>query len=652
VLPIVAGGLACPALWLLLLAPWHLRAEDATYVYTVQVSAVVQTSPVPQITLNWEPDPYGATNYAIWRKAKDDPTWGSPIASLDGSALSYTDTNVAVGSAYEYQIIKSALLGYIGTGYIYSGINAPLTESRGTLLLVVATNATASLSNELARLQSDLIGDGWLVQRSDVSTNDTPESVHSVITNAFYADPLHVNTVFLFGHVPALQSGNLSYDDHQPTRAMPADAYYGDVTNDWPTDLAPTNDLSFLPSDVTLMVGRVDLFNMPSEGDEVSLLRNYLNKDHNWRTKLVTVPRQALMGNVDGDRNGEADAASGYRNFAPFVGLSNLTEADVESDNLDNERWISLAATHTYLWAYGCGGGSPDSIGGLGTNCAPGTTNPPCSYMYSTDVVGQDAKAVFVLFFGSWFAEWDDQDDLMRSVLATPSLGLTSCESGRPHWFCHHMGLGETIGYSTRLSMNNSTLYQTQSNKFARAVFISLMGDPTLRMDPVAPPGGLTATVQTNAVALTWSASADNVLGYHVCRASTPAGPFVRLTSSLVAGTNYTDSALPAGVYTYMIRAVALEVNPSGSYFDPSQGVFLTVTNPAITIVLGRSANGLKLSWNSSPGMSFHVLGASNLIQPNWSILSGSLTATNAITSWIDTNANGQAQRFYRVASP
>ena len=75
------------------------------------------------------------------------------------------------------------------------------------------------------------------------------------------------------------------------------------------------------------------------------------------------------------------------------------------------------------------------------------------------------------------------------------------------------MGLGETIGYSTRLTMNNSTLYQNQSNLFTRAIYIALMGDPTLRMDPVAPPGAFTATAGSGGVKLNWAASADPVLG-------------------------------------------------------------------------------------------------------------------------------------------
>src|SRR6185295_5536808 len=234
--------------------------------------------------------------------------------------------------------------------------------------------------------------------------------------------------------------------------------------------------LNYLPADVQLMVGRVDFDNMPGIGapvpwpSEVELLRNYLNKDHNWRHRITQVPRRALMGNRRGDELGQATAASGYRNFEPFVGPGNIVEANISDISAPEVRWGPMLGAGSYLWAYGCGGGFPNGVSHLGTN---GEYND----LYSKDIVGQDAKAVFTMVFGSWFGEWDVTDDFMRSFLATPSVGLTCCMAGRPHWFVHHMGLGETIGYSTRLTMNNSTLYRSRSNAFTRAIYISLMGD-------------------------------------------------------------------------------------------------------------------------------------------------------------------------------
>jgi hypothetical protein len=614
------------------------RADD-TFVYAVQLSAAVQANP-PQILLSWEPDPYGAISYAISRKSAQATSWG-PATVVPGSATNYLDTNVVNGSSYEYQVFKAATLGYKGYGYIYAGINAPMIESRGGLSLIVATNSTTSLSNELGRLEADLIGDGWRVTRHDVSSNDTPAAVRSLIISDYSANPSTHQAVFLLGPVPILHSGNVNYDGHF-TRAMPADAFYADIDGVW-------NNPSFLPSDVELMIGRVDFENMPGAGapvpwpNETELLRNYLNKDHRWRHKLINVQHLALMGNRRGDESGEATAASGYRNFEPLVGPGNTVEADIQDNAPAAERWISKLATGNYLWAYGCGGGQTNSISALGTN-------GEYFDVWSTDIVAQDAKAVFVMLFGSYFGNWDGADDIMRAVLATPGMGLACCMAGRPHWFFHHMGLGEPIGYSTRLTMNNSTLYQSQSNGYPRAVYISLMGDPTLRLDPVAPISGLTAAPGADGVHLNWSASPDTVLGYHVYRSTNSAGPFARLTTSLLTGTGFIDATGSSGIYTYMIRAVKLQATPSGTYFNASQGIFVTIDSTPIRVLANRTAGALALTWNSQPGRIYHVLTKTNLAQSSWTDLSGPLTASATNTTWTDEDLSSSPRRFYVVA--
>jgi hypothetical protein len=609
---------------------------DSTFVYAVQLNASVQSSP-PQIVLTWRSDPYGATSYTVYRKAKEATSWGTGT-TLPGWATSFTDFNVNEGSTYEYQVVKMGALGYKGYGYIYSGINASLIEGRGKLILIVASNASSALSTELARLESDLVGDGWLVVRHDVSSSDTPASVRNIIIADYNADPANVKAVFLLGHVPILHSGNLDYDGHL-SRSMPADAYYADVNGSW-------NNPNYLPSDVELMVGRVDLWDMPGNAtpglwpNEIELLRNYLNKDHNWRHKVIDVPRRALMGNRRGDEDGEATATSGYRNFDPLMGAGNTVEANIEDNATADQRWISLLSTGDYLWAYGCGGGQNTSISALGLH-------GQYFNVWSTDLVGQDARAVFVLLFGSWLGNWDTTDNIMRSVLATPSLGLACAMAGRPHWFLHHMGLGEPIGYSARLTMNNSTLYRNESNGFPRAVYIALMGDPTLRLDPVVPPANVTAAVSPAGVQLNWSGSQGAVAGYHVYRAQTPAGPFSRLTSSLVSDTSFTDSE--PGLWTYMVRAIKLQTTPSGTYFNPSQGIFATVDDLPIQVSAHLTNGNVVLSWNSTPGMVYHVLAANNPPEGVWTDISGSIMAGGTSLSWTDGNLTSSTQRFYRI---
>src|SRR5207302_588832 len=103
--------------------------------------------------------------------------------------------------------------------------------------------------------------------------------------------------------------------------------------------------------------------------------------------------------------------------------------------------WASILSSNSYLIAYRCGAGQPDACSGLGTS--DGTFQD----LRSRDVYADDLKSPFVMLFGSWFGEWDYTDDLLRSVLATPTMGLAAWMAGRPHWFIHHIGLGETLGY-------------------------------------------------------------------------------------------------------------------------------------------------------------------------------------------------------------
>ena len=70
-------------------------AEDATWLYAVQISATIQANP-PQITLSWPPDQYGANSYVVYRKLKDNNYWGSGT-SLPGWATTFTDSQVAEG---------------------------------------------------------------------------------------------------------------------------------------------------------------------------------------------------------------------------------------------------------------------------------------------------------------------------------------------------------------------------------------------------------------------------------------------------------------------------------------------------------------------------------------------------------------------------
>jgi hypothetical protein len=212
------------------------------------------------------------------------------------------------------------------------------------------------------------------------------------------------------------------------------------------------------------------------------------------------------------------------------------------------------------------------------------------------------------------------------------------------------MALGETIGYSTRATQNsggNGPYYPTQH---AGEIHIALMGDPTLRMHPVLPPTNVKAINVAGNTVVSWIPSTDSaVTGYHVYSSGSADGPFTRLTSSPVTGFTYSHHALAA---YYMVRAVKLEESPSGSYFNPSQGVFTKTTSEtgggAVALKVGRVDGALQLSFPTQVGKVYFVEGSPDL--KTWSSIN-TLTANATQTVLRPAASAFRGISFYRVRS-
>ena len=94
---------------------------------------------------------------------------------LDGvTGISFVDSTLAEGSTCDYQIFKTnAVFSYSGYGYLYGGMNAPLIDDRGKVVLIVDNTYATDLAGELDQMEQDLVGDGWTVLRHDVARNDS-----------------------------------------------------------------------------------------------------------------------------------------------------------------------------------------------------------------------------------------------------------------------------------------------------------------------------------------------------------------------------------------------------------------------------------------------------------------------------------------------
>ena len=65
--------------------------------YAVLVSSTVTEIP-PTVELIW-PVYATATEYKIYKKEKSDPSWGTAVATLSGTAFNYIDTDIIIDSA-------------------------------------------------------------------------------------------------------------------------------------------------------------------------------------------------------------------------------------------------------------------------------------------------------------------------------------------------------------------------------------------------------------------------------------------------------------------------------------------------------------------------------------------------------------------------
>ena len=544
--------------------------------YAVELSATVQVTP-PKITLKWKPIPT-VTIYWVYKKAKSGSIWSTSLVTLTATDSSYDDLSVIVDSAYEYQVVGGGAT-FTPEGFIYAAIKSPAMHNKGAIIMLVDTTFTDSCAAELQTMMQDYSGDGWQVIRHDVGRSMSDVAVKALVT-ADNASHANVKAVQILGHIAVPYSGKLNPDGHPDHQgAWPADIFYScptgwtdaSVTTATTTIAANRNipgdgkwDQSLIPSYAQLQVGRVDFYNMPAfSTTEVQMMRSYLNRDHKYKMDSLAIVHRALINDNFGAFSGEAFAANGWRNFTPMVGR----------DSVKSLPFISTLAAAPYQWAYGCGGGSFTTASGVGA---------------TSDFAANPINGIFTMLFGSYFGDWNVQNNFLRAPLCSSTPALTSCWAGRPNWFLHHMALGENIGYGQWLSQNNAgSLYQP-GGVAPTGVHAGLMGDLTLRTDYIKPASGMVLTTPVhNGATIAWTASPDAaVLGYYVYRADSAMGYFQKI-SPMISGTSFRDTVGVSGTKFYMVRPVTLQSTPSGQYYNLGIGItksaVVSYTNVKVT---------------------------------------------------------------------
>lgn len=590
---------------------FRLSPEYGTPVNATATSSSITLSAGVQFNVA----PESGDSMSVYKRVPPATTWNLQMSGL--GSTNYTDSTTTSGQAYEYEVTFSHTAGNgHESAFIKAANSLSFTnlENRGTIIVMLDSNlvtqaATASTMSSISnQVNADLVADGWTVTnyvalRHDFTLPAYSNSLQNI--RAFISSVSGAKGILIIGHVTIPYTGDGANDNHpNHNGAWPADMYYGmtsttgytdTVVNDtnsayadnWNIPYDRKFDPGYAQSAMNLFVGRVDFANLPAFGvtntagstNEANLIEQYFTKVHNYRNN--TAPYAGLNSNQKGIvyntfaldyqpqwpygsnplQNRPPPAEMVYENakrgFAAMFsgGIGNLTVGYPFYQTFEN----------SYLWGFAAGPGASDQIAQL----QPSATTPYLQITSSNLASGPEPQIGFHMLLGSYFGDWNMTNDFMRAVLATPAYGLAAIWHGATPtmWELHGLGLGDTLGQCAQTTINNP---MAPGGGDDNARWVTIIGDPTLRMNMITPPSSPTATLSGGSVTANWTTN-DTQCTYNVYRGPSTNGPFTRLTSTPISGPPYTVTDDPNN-RAYMIRGMKLTSSGCGSYQNLSVG--------------------------------------------------------------------------------
>ncbi len=509
------------------------------------------------LTISWKAKA-GVDSYRVsYRTDLESSAW--IIAQSEVTDTFYTFPEIYTEPV---EVLIETIGGDYATGYILAGNEYFIADQQEHMLILVMDSIYNALEPliEIYRnvLSREMISTELRVIGPEMTVPDVKEQV--LETNA--SSPL--SYLLLLGHIPVPYAGNYAVDGHDNHKgAWVADAYYGDIDGNW-TDVSINNtdasrdanknipgdgkfDQTSIPSTIEIAVGRVDFSNLPKLNEsEVELTRRYFQRNIDYRMGKIKVANRAIIDNNFNLAEGFAQGA--IKSFHTFL--------EPDSINYDD---FKQCTSKDYLFAFGAGGGSYQSAGGI---------------ISTNDLITDSIQSIFTTIFGSYFGDWDSQNNLLRASLARGT-SLINAWSGRPIWYFHHMVMGKPVGQVLLNTINNNGNYYSQFGKFLSSV--SLLGDPSLKMyyhNPVS-------DVEVVGRELTWNDSPDATVDAYTIYARQEDYSWTLIGGGPIEQTSLDLSILEQDATAFMVRPVSYIQSRSGSYYNEGIGteVEILVTN-------------------------------------------------------------------------
>lgn len=629
------------SLSLLFLTSLQLFAQDYAQRLSVRLEAYTNLDK-NELTLTWNDDLL-ASKYEIHRRKYGSQTW-ELLASVNAANTSYVDATLTEGVVYEYLVNKLMATGIVGFGHILSGLNTKPIHHYGHLILAVELALFDSLNLEIERLKTDIMADGWTVELMKVSSVSSVVDLKDDITSIYKAKP-ETSGLILLGNLPIAYSGEMAPDGHTGDHfgAWPSDAFFADLDGTW-TDKTVNNvtasraenknepfdgkyDQNIIPSLPELMVGRIYLEKFTKEEgfteSRITLYKRYLDKNHAYRMGELPQPEKALVTNGL-PKLSEGFAAMPFRYFGPMVGLESIDESEFET-SLKSE---------SYLYSYACGFGTYQGSKSISNVQA-----------YSQDTF----NSIFMGLLGSYFGDWDSENNFLRAPLAGKNPTLATFWSGRPNWYLHEHAYGLPIGYSLKSTQSaNLDLGSIDNSLFPGHVHIALMGDPSLRIRYRKPVENFKVTSTDKVrVKLSWNQGQKDVLGYYIYRAEHADSSYALLNQIPIQEASFIDSFPLNDFNSYQVRAVYADGQFTGGYQNISLGTYDTISginpiyvhrkqqhNPSETLVIfpNPASDFLYIkSDNQSSSYTFEIMNSSGQL-----VLQGNIAKSTTFGKKVD----------------
>lgn len=504
------------------------------------------------LTLSWLPK-VGAESYNIRFRNDLHGNW-------EVKSLNVTDTFFIIEDIQNepVEFLIETAEGNYASSYILTGNDYFVPDEEEIMLIIVKDN----IQDELSSLLEDYVNilNQELIRTKILRVDSTMEVMDVKAEILALHSGENIDYILILGHVPVPYSGNSAIDGHDNhSGAWVADGFYGEIDGNW-TDSSVNNtsasreanhnipndgkfDQTVFVSDVEIALGRVDFSNLPKLNEsELELTRRYLERNILYRTVHIKVAQRAIIDNNFNLAEGFAQGA--VKSFHTFLEPDSISYGD-----------FSQCTTDDYLFAYGAGGGNYQGANGI---------------ISTNNLVNDSIQAVFTTVFGSYFGDWDVQNNLLRAALARGS-SLINAWSGRPIWYFHHMAMGKTVGQVLLNTQNNNGNYVSQFGK--GMTHTSLLGDPSLKMfyeDPIE-------NLDLIGNLLTWEMSLEDprIVGFTIY-AKENDEEWQLLGDEPIATSFFDLSSLDFFSQTqFLVRPVSLITSRSGSYYNEGNGRML-----------------------------------------------------------------------------